>query len=66
MNCAERWEKLPLSSDHLWHADHKGLPCGKCIHCGVENFDYDQRAHKRVLELYGWDENHRSTDGAAQ
>ena len=32
--CAENWQTLPYSSDHLWRADHHQLPSGACTKCG--------------------------------
>ncbi len=49
--CAERFDSLPTSSDHLWNADHHGIPVGDCVRCGesIQNYNERQRLAAEVL-----------------
>ncbi len=51
MKCAERFESIPYSSDHLWNADHHNCPVGPCLHCGEDYFEYSERAQVAIEPL---------------
>lgn len=41
--CVEYSERLPTSSEHVWQADHKGIPAGNCLKCGEPIERYNER-----------------------
>lgn len=41
--CREDWDKLPTTSEHLWNADHHGIPSGPCVKCGEMHEAYNRR-----------------------
>jgi hypothetical protein len=49
--CAERHDKLPYSSDHLWNVEIHGLPQGPCTKCGEDYQEYAARAWKDIQPL---------------
>ena len=50
-SCHEQFERMPFTSDHVWHSDHKGLPWGPCIKCGMDYMVYAQRQAAKAIEL---------------
>ncbi len=46
--CKEYWDKIPYTSEHLWHADIHGIPCGDCINCGMPNSKWHKKLNKKL------------------
>ena len=51
--CQEHHDKLPYSSEHLWHSDPRrpGLPVGSCQHCGEPYLAYHERVGREIEPL---------------
>lgn len=49
--CAEFFDVLPTTSEHLWNADHKGIPSGNCLKCGLDIRNYNKRSYAAQYRL---------------
>lgn len=49
--CTEKNEAYPYTSEHLWNADHHGLPAGPCVCCGEDYQAYMNRVHGPAVTI---------------
>ena len=47
--CRENWDSIPFTSEHLWNADHHGIPSGACVKCGKPEEEWGEELRRRAL-----------------